>query len=154
MRTGRPARQKESVTIWLQDCLSNGPVKVSEIKTRTPAGWRTTLRVKAALDVKSRKIAGDWYWYLLTRHRLHTAGQDEEDEDPTIYTSQMVTSINWMNRQGEDESAIVNQLIKDCKAWPAKLPYPESYIRALVDSIFYGRPRPAIPDGIKEPSDV
>ncbi len=151
MRTGRPAIQKESAMNWLQDCLSSGPVKVSEIKACTPAGWRTTLTIKAVLDIKSRKIADDWYWYLLTAPDLPVVDQDEEPEDTTIYTSQMVTSINWMNQRGEDEQAIVSQLIKDCKAWPAKPPYPESYIRALVASIFYNRPKPAVPDGIEEP---
>jgi hypothetical protein len=152
MRTGRLAIQTASVTTWLQDILTHGPVLVEDIKKRTPASWRTTMRVKADLAIKSKMISGRWHWFLESAPDITQALTAADDpEDATMYTPEMERSIRYMNTHGEDQETITRLVIKDCHMYPSKPPYPDAYVRELVHNILHGKPKPAIPAGIEEP---
>jgi hypothetical protein len=167
MKTGRPAIQRESVRNWLRNILAKGPVLIDEIKQWNPASWRTLETVKRELGIRSKSIDGKWSWYLgsASGRTPHTSGEacvpvlpepDTADsaipdyEEP-LYTAQMLKSIRVMHLvRHESESRIASVLINDSRRYPTEPPYPESYIRELVHSVIYDKPKPAIPEGIEE----
>ena len=226
---GRPSRERDDIMAWLP-VITAKPILASVIKARTPGSWSTTLKAKKALGIKSKQIAGQWYWYLpksddlasqlaayLTEHLTkllidfwvtHSPGElgqptqpiaqsvqavqlsdpyddnavysaderaadeaeaariaqsaqparvaqpalaEQEEDEPPIYTKDMIAYVKFWNTHGEDEEEMAAQLIKDARQWPTTPAYPVSYIKAVVEATLCNKPPPPVPAGIIEP---
>jgi hypothetical protein len=76
---------------------------------------------------------------------------DAADKDAPNQTKEMLATIRHMHlNKHENSSKILRQVMADCRQYPNKPPYPESYIRALIRHIVEGDSRPALPEGITE----
>jgi hypothetical protein len=156
---GRIATQHWAATDWLESILVEGPAAVKYLKQSAYVGWRTVVKVKKELGVKSIHTQNGWIWYMPsinpelaepnaimpTVQGLMAEGEELEEDAPTD-TARMVAVARHMHLTRLDsEGKILKQLIADCQQYPKNPPYTLEHIKAVRDHVVYGKPLPNEP---------
>lgn len=158
---GRIATQYWAAKDWLESILVEGPAAAKHLKQTAYVGWRTIVKVKKELGVKSIHTQNGWIWYMPSINPeldqagatlpevqgLFAPGEEPEGDNP-IKTSEMLITAKFLHvTRLEDENFIIRQLVQDCKKYPQTPPYPKEYIKALVHHVVCGQALPALPPG-------
>ncbi len=149
MRTGRPAKERESALEWLEAYMSRGPASVNQLKQDAIVGWHTIQKAKKELGIQSKKTNQGWIWYKsdvtelpqqvsinqsvlsqsLPKIQLTDEDELEESDHIQVDIACMKSIVDEMILAGKDYKETERSLISSCNQWPTNPPYAVDFIK-------------------------